>query len=101
MSKLLQLLARANRNCVFPEDAAGNRGFITPYLYLSTIVPNDAAIRAAGDTIRTDYPEWLAYNRATELRTREDQRNDLEDAIRKNDSFLPHLFTIMESSFDN
>ena len=101
ISKLLQLLARANRNCVFPEDAAGNRGLITPYLYLSTIVPDNAAIRAEGDTIRTDYPDWLTYNRVTDLKTTDDQTKELEDAVRKNDSFIPHLFAIIEASFDN
>jgi len=101
ISKLLQLLARANRNCVFPEDAAGIRGLITPYLYLSTIVPDDTAIRTAGATIRTDYPQWLTYNSATNLKTTDDQTKELENAIRKNDSFVPHLFAIIEASFDN
>ena len=101
ISKLLQLLARANRNCVFPEDAAGNRGFITPYLYLSTIVPDNTAIRTEGATIRTDYPEWLTYNSTTDLKTIDDQTKSLEDAIRKNDLFIPHLFAIIEASFDN
>ena len=102
MSKMQQLLARANRNCVFPEDHLGRRGFITPYLYLSIIDQPEAAINAAASTIFPLVPEWVAYNtRVRSLVTVDDERKSLEDAIIINDSFLPHLFAIKGAAFDN
>jgi hypothetical protein len=101
MSKMLQLLARANRNCVFPEDALGRRGFITPYLYLSVINRPIAGIVAAGTTIFPLNQEWQNHNRQEGLVTVDDQRKTLENAIVENDSFLPHLFAIKGAAFDN
>lgn len=101
MSKLLQLLARANRNCVFPEDQYGRRGFITPYLYLSIIDRPAAGITAAGNNIFPHIQDWQDHNSQRDLVTVKDQRNDLEDAIIENDSFLPHLFAIKGAAFDN
>ena len=101
MSKLLQLLARANRNCVFPEDQYGRRGFITPYLYLSIIDRPAAGITAAGNNIFPHIQDWQDHNSHRDLITVKDQRNDLEDAIIENDSFLPHLFAIKGAAFDN
>jgi len=100
ISKMLQLLARANRNCVFPEDSLGRRGFITPYLYLSIIDRPSAGIVAAGTTIFPLNQEWQDHNRQG-LVTVDDQRKNLEDAIIENDSFLPHLFAIKGAAFDN
>lgn len=100
ISKMLQILARANRNCVFPEDATGRRGLITPYLYLSTIEPDNVAITAFGDTIRTEDPIWLAHNKVTTIITVKDERNIFEEAVIENDKFIPHLFAIKSSAFD-
>jgi hypothetical protein len=100
ISKMLQILARANRNCVFPEDQHGQRGLITPFLYLSTIEPDDGAITAFGSTIRTDNAGWLTYNATRNITTSEDERTFFEIAVKENDKFIPHLFAIKNAAFD-
>jgi len=99
ISKMLQLLARANRNCVFPDG-----GIITPYLYLSSIEQNavmDTSVRMFCRTIHTSDAEWVEYNRVHDIRQIKDERNLFEEAVRENDSFIPHLFAIKNASFDN
>jgi hypothetical protein len=100
MSKMFQILARANRNCVFPEDQHGQRGLITPYLYLSTIEPDNALITAFGKTIRTEDADWLTYNASNVITTTRDDRTYFEEAVIENDTFIPHLFAIKSSAFD-
>jgi hypothetical protein len=100
MSKMFQILARANRNCVFPEDQHGQRGLITPYLYLSSIEPDNALITAFGKTIRTEDPDWLTYNASNVITTTRDDRIFFEEAVIENDKFIPHLFAVKSSAFD-
>ena len=99
ISKMLQLLARANRNCVFPDG-----GIITPYLYLSSIEKNevmDASVSEFAKTIHTSDAEWVEYNLSHDIIQIKDERNLFEEAVKENDSFIPHLFAIKNASFDN
>jgi hypothetical protein len=103
LSKMQQIVARVNRNCVFPADAVGNRGNITPLLYLTvTGAVDQAAVTTAGNTIHPGYVAWNAFNQGTDLDVSQitNETTLLVNKIIENDKMLPYLYTLRDESFD-